>query len=180
MLDPLAHQVRVDVVEDEQPRQVTGRLVVVVRAAERREEGDVAEGRAADPEHHDVVEAALDRGRVGLDALEHVLGVGQVEPAQVLAPAGQDGLEAARRGLGQGLELGVGEPVLGADGVGHDVGVVESDRVHRAARGWAVGRQCSGPEARKPAPGGPSRGPGGAHRPCPANSTPSPLRKGYA
>ena len=134
-VEELADEVGVDVVEDEEPRHALGSRDVVEGAREGGVESAVAEGRSADPKDHHVLELAgaervLHGRRVVEDVPLDVVLVREIQPAEVLGPARLNGGERSLGRAGHGLQFRGVEPVLGADGGGEDVRVVESETVH--------------------------------------------------
>ncbi len=79
---------RIDVVEHEQPRPAAlrGRQQVVLRRVQRGLKRDIAEGRAADAEHDEVLAAGAMPADRGLHVSQHLLVIRKVTPG---VPAGR-------------------------------------------------------------------------------------------
>ena len=152
VVQELPHELGVHVVEHEQARRSRRRREVVVRAVERRLQRGVAERGTSDAEHADVLEAPPNRRRVLQNLRLHIIGVGQIQPAQILCATRLNRRQGGRRAVLQAEQLGFAQAVLGADGIGHDVRVVEANCAHGRTPGGVTRTPGSGGAERKRRP----------------------------
>ena len=127
-IDEVGELDRVDVVHDEQARAVAfaGGKQVVQRWVERGLQRDVAQRRAADTEHDQVLAAALVLAGGGLNVGEHRAVVRQIAVAVLaaLSLAFDRGDDLLDRGLGA-FDLSGSQAVGGSDGRVEQIGVVQ-------------------------------------------------------
>jgi hypothetical protein len=133
LVEELADQIGIDVVEHEQPRQRSARAEVVVGRIERLLQRDRPQRRTADAEHDHVLETSVHARRVVEDLLMDLALVRQIEPAQVVGAPRLHCAHGVARELGHAIQFRGRDAVLRPDRVGQSVRVVEHETSHRSS-----------------------------------------------